>query len=106
MDEKKVLNLLSLSQRSGRIVSGEFMTQKAVKSRQACLVILAADASENTKKKFYNMGAFYQVPVVELSDKDTLGHRIGRTERSSLALLDDGFAKAVKKELESYSTRR
>jgi ribosomal protein L7Ae-like RNA K-turn-binding protein len=105
-DLKRVYSLLGLSQRSGKLASGEFMVEKAVKEGRAALVILAADASENTKKKFYNMGAFYQVPVVELSDKDTLGHRIGRTERSSLALLDDGFAKAVKKELESYSTRR
>ena len=107
MDEKKVLNLLSLSQRSGRIVSGEFMTQKAVKSRQACLVILAADASENTKKKFQNMCTFYRTPVIELSDMDTLGHCIGRSVRSSLAGLDEGFAKAILKLAgEDLNTRR
>ena len=107
MDEKKVLNLLSLSQRSGRIVSGEFMTQKAVKSRQACLVILAADASENTKKKFQNMCTFYRTPVIELSDMDTLGHCIGRSVRSSLAVLDEGFAKAILKLAgEDLNTRR
>jgi ribosomal protein L7Ae-like RNA K-turn-binding protein len=103
---KKVLHLLGLSQRSGKLASGEFMVEKAVKEGRARLVILAADASDNTKKKFYNMGTFYQVPVLELSAKDELGHCIGRAERSSLALLDDGFAKAVRKELESYSMRR
>lgn len=100
-DEKKILSLLGLSQRSGKLASGEFMVEKTVKEGRVCLVILAGDASENTKKKFYNMGAFYRVPVVELSDKEKLGRSIGRSERSSLALLDDGFAKSVRKLLES-----
>ena len=39
-----------------------------------------------TKKRFYNMGTFYQVPVIEFSCKDGLGSCIGRAERSSLAL--------------------
>lgn len=105
-DDRKILSLLGLTQRSGKLASGEFMVEKAVKEGRARLVLLAGDASENTKKKFYNMGAFYQVPVMELSDKEKLGHSIGRSERSSLALLDDGFAKAIKKELDSYSMRR
>ena len=50
-EEKKVLNLLGLAQRSGKLASGEFQTEKAVKEQRAALVILAADASENTKKK-------------------------------------------------------
>ena len=44
--------------------------------------------------------------ALELSGKDALGHGIGRSERSSLAVMDDGFAKAILKALEAYSTRR
>jgi ribosomal protein L7Ae-like RNA K-turn-binding protein len=105
-EEKKVLNLLGLAQRSGKLASGEFQTEKAVKEQRAALVILAADASENTKKKFQNMCTFYRVNILELSGKDALGHGIGRSERSSLAVMDDGFAKAILKALEAYSTRR
>lgn len=105
-DTGKVLHLLSLAQRSGRIASGEFMTEKAVKDGRGKLVIIAGDASDNTKKKFKNMSTFYRVPVAELSTKDELGHAIGRSERSSLALMDDGFADAVQKALGTYNTRR
>lgn len=100
-ESKRALNLLSLAQRSGKLSSGEFMVEKSVKEGKAYLVIIARDASKNTKKKFNNMCTYYHVPVIELSDKDELGHSIGRTERSSLALLDDGFAKAVKKLLDA-----
>ena len=101
-DTKKVLNLLGLAQRSGKIASGEFMVEKTVKEGRAALVIIAADASGNTKKKFQNMCTFYHVPVTELSGKEELGHCIGRSERSSLALTDEGFADAVKKALGTY----
>ncbi len=105
-EPKKALNLLSLAQRAGSLSSGEFMVEKSVKEGKAHLVIIAQDASKNTKKKFHNMCTFYHVPAVELSSKEELGHSIGRSERSSLALLDDGFAKAVTKVLETYNTRR
>ncbi len=98
-ESKKALNLLSLAQRAGKLSSGEFMVEKSVKEGKAYLVILAQDASKNTKKKFYNMCTYYHVPVTELSSKDELGHSIGRTERSSLALTDEGFAKALMKTL-------
>ena len=94
-DTKKVLSLLGLAQRSGKIASGEFMVEKAVKEGRAALVIIACHASANTKKKFQNMCTFYHVPVRELSQKEELGHSIGRSERSSLALTDEGFSKAV-----------
>ena len=105
-ESKKVLNLLGLAQRSGKLSSGEFMVEKRVKEGRAFLVIIASDASKNTKKKFHNMCTYYRVPVMEMSFKEELGHSIGRGERSSLALTDDGFAKAVTKVLETYNTRR
>ena len=55
MQNDRVLNLIGLAQKAGKVVSGEFMTEKAVKTGEAALVILAEDASENTQKKFRNM---------------------------------------------------
>ena len=95
-DTRKVQGLLGLAQRSGKLVSGEFMVEKAVKGGQGLLVIVAGDASDNTKKKFKNMCTFYHVPFVEMLDKDTIGHCTGHSERSSLALTDSGFAETIK----------
>ncbi len=105
-EPKKALNLLSLAQRAGGLASGEFMVEKSVKEGNAYLVIIAQDASKNTKKKFHNMCTYYHVPAVELSDKEELGHSIGRSERSSLAIVNEGLAKAFTKVLETYNTRR
>ena len=62
---------------------------------------MAGDASENTKKKFRDMCEFYEVPIYFYKDKDTLGHAMGKQFRASLAILDEGFAKGILKELKS-----
>ena len=54
-NRKKVLNLLGLATRAGKTASGEFMTEKAIKSGKAYLVIVSEEASDNTKKMFENV---------------------------------------------------
>lgn len=95
MTNSKALSLLGLAAKAGRLVSGEFATEKAVKSRDAFLVIVAQDASDNTKKMFSNMCTYYEVPILMLEDKKKLGHAIGKEFRASIAVQDSGFAKAI-----------
>ena len=52
MARDKVLSLIGLAMKAGQVVSGEFSVEKCIKSGKAKLVIIATDASENTKKKF------------------------------------------------------
>ena len=99
LKQDKVLSLIGLATKAGRTVSGEFMTEREVKSGQAALVIVADDSSDNTKKKFRDMCEFYKVPIYFYGDKDTLGHAMGKEFRASLAILDEGFADGIRKEL-------
>lgn len=95
----KVLSMLGLATRSRNVVSGGFATEQAVKSGKACLVIIAEDASGNTRKKYSNMCDFYRVPCVFHGTKNVLGHSMGKEERSILALTDEGFADSIQKHL-------
>ena len=97
MKQDKALAMIGLAQKAGKIVSGEFATEKAVKTGKAALVIVAGDASENTKKMFTNMCAFYKVPLRIYGTKETLGRAMGKEYRASIALLDRGFAGSVLK---------
>ena len=63
MKLNKALSLISLATKAGKTASGEFCTEKEVKSGKAELVIVADDASDNTKQKFKNMCEFYEVPI-------------------------------------------
>lgn len=100
MNNDKVLNLIGLAQKAGKVVSGEFMTEKAVKTGEAVLVILASDASDNTKKKFGNMCEYYEVPLRIHAAKDYLGHAMGKELRASLAITDEGLAQAIMKKMD------
>lgn len=102
-ENKKILSLFGLAARAGKIASGEFQTETAVKSGTAFLVVVAEDASENTRKLFSDKCSYYKVPVVILGTKEELGHSIGKDFRASLAVLDEGFAGAVMKKIESLS---
>lgn len=97
----KILSLIGLAVKAGRCTSGEMMTEKETKSGRAKLVIVAADASDNTKKNFRDMCEFYRVPICFYGDKDTLGHAMGKEFRASLAILDEGFADGIQKELKN-----
>lgn len=99
LGQDKVLSLVGLATKAGKTVSGEFMTEREVKSGRAALVILAEDSSENTRKKFCNMCEYYEVPIYIYGDKDTLGHAMGKEFRASLAILDEGFADGIQKQM-------
>ena len=91
----KIYGLLGLCQRAGKCKSGEFAVEKSIKSGKSFLVIIPEDASDNTKKKFRNMTTYRSVPYQELGTKETLGHQLGRAERSSISIEDQGFAQAM-----------
>lgn len=101
MKVNKTYSLLGLATRANKVVSGEFMTEKAVKSGKAVIVIVGGDASDNTKKMFTNMCEFYQVPIYIYGTKEELGHAMGKETRASLAVTDEGLANSIVKQLET-----
>lgn len=95
----KVLSYLGLAKKAGKITSGEFLTENAVSKKKAKLVIVAEDASDNTKKKFSDKCTFYKIPIVFYKTKPELGNAIGTSPKASVAVLDDGFSKVILKTL-------
>lgn len=98
-NRQKILNLIGLATKAGKTASGEFSTEKAVKSGKAHLVIVSEEASDNTKKMFTNMCTYYKVPILFLGGKEELGHSMGKQMCASLAVVDAGLAKAIVKQM-------
>ncbi len=96
---KQVYALLGISAKAGKLKSGEFSTLEAIRSGKAKLVIIAEDASAGTAEKFRNKCGSYQVPMFRFGEKETLGRSVGKEERSSLAILDEGLAGSLIREL-------
>ena len=77
---KKILNLLGLATKAGKIASGEFAAEKAVKSGKAHLVIVSEEASDNTRKMFQNMCTYYKVPIYFFGKERRTGARNGKRD--------------------------
>lgn len=96
----KVLNMLGMAQRAGKVAAGEFSAEKMIQSGKARSVLVAEDASDNTKKRFRDKCLFYNIPFAMFATKDRLGHAIGKEMRAVIALSDEGLSKAVFRLLE------
>lgn len=100
LKQNKIFSLLGIAMRGHNLVSGEFQTLEAIKKGSAMLVIIAEDASDNTKKLFADKCLFYEVPVYNYGTKEDLGRAIGKDLRSSVGVCDAGLADAIIKRLE------
>lgn len=95
----RAFGLLSIAAKAGKVVSGGFMTEHALQDGSAELVIIAENASENTKKKFTNKSFFYKVPCIVAGDSKMLGARIGKEARTTVTITDAGLAKQIAQKL-------
>lgn len=95
MNNHKALSALGMAMRAGKLATGDEIVLKAIRAGKAKLVVLAGDASNNTKKKFNDKCASYQVSLVEAFDRVTLGGAIGKAERVVIAVTDVQFARLI-----------
>ncbi len=95
----RIYTLLGLAQKAGRISAGE-MAQQAVKDRKAHLLIIAGDASGNTREKLVRMAENAGVSWALYGDMESLGHAVGKADRACLAVRDRGFAASLRGLLE------
>jgi len=94
-----VFSSLSIAAKAGKVKSGEFQTDEAIKSGRAFLVIAASDASENTRKHYRNQCDYWEIPYYEFGTKDELGRCIGKEFRSSLAIISEDLADLITKKI-------
>lgn len=92
-----VLWLVSLASRARKVRAGAFLCERALQAGEAELVILAADAAQNTKKKFINSCKYYGITLLEYSDKENLAHFTGKENVSVIAVCDKNFASGINK---------
>ncbi len=91
MEQNKKLRMLGLAARAGKVITGLDLCEKAIRRNKAKLIILAEDAADSTKKQF----CAYNLLVLYVQDKETLGKFTGKEYRSVCVVCDAGLAKAI-----------
>lgn len=96
---RKIQSMLSLCQRAGKLSTGEDTVEINIKKGLVFLVIIAGDASDNTKDKFESKCKYYHIPCYIFSSKEELSHTIGKFNRSVFGITDKNFSDKIAMEL-------
>lgn len=107
MQTDKVLSMVGLAKRAGKVTTGAPLCDKEIKAKRARLVIIAADISEKGKKAITDACTFYSVDYIVYSDMYTLGKAVGaESVRTVVTVNDNGFAEAIMKKYDDLQTGR
>lgn len=96
----KALGMLGLAKRAGKVQSGEFLCDKAIKSGQSHLIIIASDISEGSKKAICDSCKYYNVEYVQFATAEELGNFSGGGRRCVVSVNDENFKNAILSKIE------
>ena len=97
----KIFSLTGLARRAGKLAIGAQAVEAAIKKKQARLVILAEDSAPNTREHFENLISKFERKLLVYGKKDNWGQLFAKENTAVIAILNDNFAKVIKKEFES-----
>lgn len=98
MNNDQVLRMIGLSQRAGKVVFGSNLAVSAIRSHiKPSLVLLACDASDNTRKKITDGCKYHGVKYVETAySGDVFAKTIGKTfDVMVIAIMDEGLSNSI-----------
>ncbi len=96
--DSDILGLLGLARKAGWVVMGDTPTTAAASRHHAKLILVAADAAENTRQKAKKVGEMGNCPVFFVDcSKATLGYALGRQSCAVLAVTEIGLAATMAK---------
>lgn len=101
--------ILGLANRARKITLGTENTINSIRANKVKLVLLANDASDNTKKKVNDKCNYYKVKVVELFNSKEMSSSLGkRSNIMVVGITDQGFSNLLlnqKKEVKNYGQK-
>lgn len=92
-------DILGLAMRARKIVIGTEAVVNALRAGNLSVVILATDASDNTKKKVRDKSATYGVVVLEALTSSAMSSAIGKRDIKAIGLTDKGFGQTLSNQI-------
>lgn len=88
-------NILGLAHRASKVIVGTEKTVLALRKGYVKLVILATDASDNTRKKIHDKARTYGTRVIETISTKRMSHAIGKRGIKVIGITDQGFSRLL-----------
>lgn len=95
---KKLQLTLGLARRAGKVLIGETLV-RAIAKNKIHLVLIASDASDNSKKMMINKCKYYKTEYVIILTKEEMSKAISKGIVSSIGINDVNFVKKIKLDL-------
>lgn len=95
MNEDRFYSFLGIIKKSGNLVSGYNSCEADIKKDRCKLIIIAEDASENTRERFIKLCETRNIKYVTCGFKEKLGACIGKDETSVMGIKNDGMSRVV-----------
>jgi ribosomal protein L7Ae-like RNA K-turn-binding protein len=96
MSEQQIYQLLGLIKRAGALITGNDACMTAIRSGKAALAVVARDTGANAMKKYHDKCKSFNVPLIELLDKERLGHAVGKAHSAIVVITDPRFAQRIR----------
>lgn len=91
---KKIYSMIGLCMRAGMLAYGSDMCEEKTKYGKVRMLIVACDASDNTKNRFKKL-CNKNVIYVEFGTIDEISHAIGKENKAVIGVLDSNFCKKI-----------
>lgn len=103
--EERLLGMLGLAARARMLSLGTDIACDSVRSGAAKVLIVAHDASANTKKRAFNCAKYYETACYEVPiGQGELAHGLGKSgATAALSVNDRNMAKGITKLLDEMS---
>jgi len=100
----RIYAFIGLAAKAGKIVSGEESCEKVLKRGAVRLMLVAQDASDNTKKRFIDMCQYRGVDIRIFGEKALLGKYTGKDMRAVVGIQNKDFSKQLIKLIDNQNS--
>lgn len=107
--KQRVLGMLGMAQRAGKVISGAEGVTSTLNSGKAELLLISRDISRNTLDKLLSAAEKGEkvtgkaVTCFRFGTSDDLGQATGKAARAAVAVTDKAFAKGISDLLEGIN---
>ena len=104
MEQDKVLRLLGLATKAGKIAFGLTSVTETINKNKAELVIVAGDASDRTKRNIIDISKQKNVQVRIYSSIEAISRSIGKDNKAVICIKDINFSNEMLKIIDGGET--
>jgi len=103
--ERRVMQLVGLARRAGYVAVGTRAVREAAGRGEACVIVVAGDATDNARKRLHGLASRPEIEMVECGTRGSLGRAVGRQEAVVVGIGDRGLGRRIVGEMRRHEVQ-